>query len=457
MKQITIRFLLCSLLASSSVFSQKKVKLEELRVYSGSGPIMIYWQSDLFKKTFISNLSSSLSKYRGLTLVDTTQIPINDIFNTNTAFDINPSFSDKDTSLLHLYLDIYETKPKSYFLKSIESSSDSNIAKNSKTIFYLSASIANSKKKVISQDILHISAYNADTKGIGFVYNLNGVLLITTPNGFHEMLKRGMEILMNPSTETELVEMRLPPAFALDNFILPQVTNKPRTPVLTVKNISQFIYGGSQQMIRKGEKRYEEINVSGKKSQPYSEDFIAAIKQLKNYVKADFVFLRQDGRDVIKDRNYLLKLTAILEPLFQPLNPDKLFTNFLPGPFHYLLNEKDTIAKFEIKKEVRSPIGERLFFNKIYNGLDSCSIYTMDSLSREWLAVYNYQITGNINKQAFVIQLIGSNLKKIYLNEKLVCIIDGGFIIDKMVILDQSIDPELLNQLLLIATNDFLV
>ena len=62
-----------------------------------------------------------------------------------------------------------------------------------------------------------------------------------------------------------------------------------------------------------------------------------------------------------------------------------------------------------------------------------------------------------IKNQSFVIQLIGSNLKKIYLNEKLVCIIDGHFIIDKMVILDQSIDPELLNQLLLIATNDFLV
>jgi hypothetical protein len=432
------------------------VKLEELHIYSSSGPIMIYWQSELLKKSFISNLSSSLLKYRSLTLVDTAQFPINDIFNTNTAFTITPSFSDKDTSLLHLYVDIYELPPASYFLNSKKGSEDSNIYKKSKTIFLISVSIVNSKKRVINQETLHISAYNAETIGMGLKYEFNGTFLVTTLSGFNAMLKKGLDIMLNPSSDAELVEMMLPTAFALDNFILPFAANKARTPVITVKNISQFNYAGSQQMIRKGEKQYEEIRLKGKNALTYPRDLTAAIKKTYDYEKSDYVFLRQEGRDIIKDRNYLLKLTVQIDPFFRPANPDLLFTNFLAGPFHFLLNDKDTIASFEIKKEVRTNNGEKLFFNTVYNGLDSSSIYTMDNLSREWPAVFNYVIKGIINKQPFVIEIIGSYLKKIYLNEKLVCIIDGHFVIDKMVILDQSIEPELMNQLLLIATNNFL-
>ena len=234
-------------------FFTKKVKLEELRIYSGSGPIMIYWQSDVFKKSFISNLSSSLSKYRGLTLVDTTQIPMNDIFNTNTAFATNPTFSDKDTSLLHLYIDIYELSPAGYFLNTKPGSEDSNITKKSKTIFLIAASFINSNKTVVNQESLHISTYNAETNGIGLKYEFNGTLLITTPSGFTAMLKKGLDIMLNPASDTGLVEMKLPTAFALDDFILPFAENKVRTPVLTIKNISQYNFAGLQQMIRKGE------------------------------------------------------------------------------------------------------------------------------------------------------------------------------------------------------------
>ena len=253
-----------------------------------------------------------------------------------------------------------------------------------------------------------------------------------------------------------MIEIKATPAFIGDNYILPKTMGYPRTYVLTTKNIAQYRYQNKQEMIRLGETMYEEIRIKGKKAEKYPDSLTAAIKKTEHFSTSDFVFLRQDCRDVVRDRNYLLKMVVQLDPDNPPALPLLAFTNFLSGNFHYLLNEKDTLAAFTIQKSVSDPV-KKLYANKVSNGFDSASFYSIQAKNTYLPVVYDYVVKGKLSQQDFSIQCSGfpNTMKEIYLNEKLVCIAQGKFSPEKFVVFDASLSPELLNQLFMIGFNRF--
>ena len=182
-----------------------------------------------------------------------------------------------------------------------------------------------------------------------------------------------------------------------------------------------------------------------------------AIRNAKNNQASDFVFLRQDCRDVARDKNYLIKLAVQIDPDFRANGPKTVFTNFLEERIHYLLNDKDTVASFTIRKNLLNTEGKKIYLNQVSNGSDVNSIFRMDNTS-EWMIRYNYTLSGIINGKYFSILCAGTDnsVKEFYLEGKMVCVSEGGNSLKKFVVIDASLNAELLNQLFIIGFNAFI-
>ena len=253
------------------------------------------------------------------------------------------------------------------------------------------------------------------------------------------------------------VEMKAAPVYFADNYFQPKTFSQPKIYVTTSKQVSSFSYLNQNELIRLDEVVYEEIKIKGKKAEKYPEELTAAIKNTNNYSYSDYVFLLQEARDVIRNKNYRLKLTTQLDPKMAEFQSSKLlFTHFLPGNFHYLFFEKDTLAIFSISRNI---VSNRININydRISNGYDSTGIFSFNSGSKNVQISHAYIVTGKIGQNKFQVRCsdFHNTIKEIYLNEKLICIAQGKFSPEKFVIFDASLSAELLIQLFIIGFNTF--
>ncbi len=445
------------------VAAQKSVKLEQLRCFSTVGPVMSYWEIPEVKRAFITDLKQALAQYRHFALTDTISLNIQLLNSGDEAGTVKPVFTDPDTSHVHLYLDFYELDVPRYFSYAGKAELvDTGIQKRANSIFVLKASWVNSFRKILSSEELHIIASPTEATGFGNLYTIANGYKSTppTPKGFNGILQKGMAILFSPGNDrARRVEMKVPQAYMTDNFILPKIYNQPKIYAITKKGVSMYTYRDTAEIIRMGDQQYEEILIKGKKILKYPDALMDEIKSTFHYATSDFVFLRQECRDVVRDRNYLIKLTTQIDPEYQSADSENMFTNFLTGKFHYLLAEKDTVAIFTVTKRVKDNTGKKIFSFRVSNGYDSASFPIADWRKDPLPVIYNYVVSGRIRGSDFSIECSGqaNNLKEIYFNGKLVCIADGLLGLEKFVVFDASLSPQILNELFMIGFNRFFV
>jgi hypothetical protein len=436
-------------------FAQKQMMvLEKLRCLSTSGPTMLYLKDAGIKKTIASQLSQVLVQLGYPALTDTNTI-------ANLEFparmvDLNRNdlaFSGSDTAILHLYLDFYETSAYNYFAPAGTTAAPVSGGNN---FFMLRASIFKYDKSQVFREEMNIRVLPGESMGMGVPYNGRMGQLAVTQRGFTELFRSATKILLDPENAMTLIQLKALPVFMGDDYILPKISGKTRTLVTTSKNISRYFYNEQPEMIRLGDAVYEEIILKGKKAQKYPADITAMIKSRANYGNSDFIFLRQECRDVLRDKNYLIKLCAQIDPQNMREGP-YMFTNFLPLDFHYLFLENDTIAKFTIEGEVTDE-KNKLYPETVSNGIDSSSFFTISTLFKPYFVRYDYIVKGTIGKKKFAIKCSGNrnHVKEIYLDDELVCIAQGKFSPEKFVVFNASLSPEIMNPLLMIGFNRFL-
>lgn len=437
--------------------AQKKIILEKMRCLSAVGPTMSYLKDAGIKRTIASHLNRTFERSGFPSLADTSTLA-NIEFPSRLA-DLNGgdvSFNDKDTSLFHLYLDLFETLPGSYFAPAERLLSvDTNMQTRAKTVFLLRAYIFRSDKKQVFGEELNVVITNAESVGMGVPYSTRLGKLFLTPKAFTEMFRAATGILFDPKNELTLIEIKASPAFMVDDYILPQTTNKPRTFVTTNKSIGSYVYQGQNEMIRLGVAEYEEIILKGKKAQSYNDDFVSVVKSRPNYASSDFVFLRQVCRDVVRDKNYLVKLCVQVDPATVLPEP-YTFTNFLPLDFHYLFLENDTLARFTIQTN-KFDETKKIVPAKVFNGVDSSSFFTIAPALQPEPVRYEYIVKGTIAQRKFTVKCSGNGntVKEIFIDDKLVCIAQGKFNPEKFVVFDASLSSDILNPLLMIGFNRF--
>lgn len=459
MKRLSCIIYLLLFFFAVPVLAQKKVVLEKIRTYGLNRLAAYYWQNKEIKKTIASQLNQLLQEHQAMVLTDTASLNVEFLSFDNGVPAITPVFDDKDTSHLHLYIDFLEIDPAYFFLNSEYTQLDSNLIKRTKTVFQLHVLLLKENRTIVSYETLNIVVSMAATPGMGSIYG-DGISfnnLAVLPNVFIGLIRSSANIIFNPKNELAMVEIKLQPAFLTDNYILPKTANLPRTFVSTTKGIGSYTRANQTEMIRFSEPVYEEIKIKGKKAEKYPEEITKAIKSSKNFRISDFVFLGQNYRDVGRDKNYYLQLTTQIDPSNLPQSETLLFTNFLSNNFHYLFQERDTLAKFSIRKDI--PDNEnKVYANILYNGYDSASVYKINHNAKEFPINYGYVLAGVIGHQSFTIKCSGyrNMVKEFFFNNKLVCIAQGKFSPEKFVVFGATLSSGLLNQLFIIGFNRFL-
>lgn len=458
----TIITCLLFLLVAQTVPAQQKIVLEKLRIYNLNSPVLRYLQNPEIRQTIATELNEALVQKKMGRLTNLSNLPIELLDFNFVVPPIRPVFSDPAPDQLHLYLDFIEVDPFFFFRYDKENEIDTSTQKRVKTVFILKAYVYDPEQKLVRTDLLNVLISVAETPGMGYLYNL-GIRfteLSVTPKTFTELFKKSVSTLLDTANELSAIELKLQPAYLADNYLLPQTLNRSRTFVSTHKNISTYRLANRSEMIRMGEPFYEEILLKGKKAQKYPDQITAAIKATQNFAKSDYVFLRQEGRDVLRDKNYLIKLCTQIDPTDIPADRNLLFTNFIPGYFHYLLQDNDTLANFYIRKNVTDK-ANKIYPNTITNGYDSTNFSTLPmqgNSKAEWAVQYRYVINGSLAGTPFWIKCSGfdNSLREFFLGDQLVCIAQGKFNPEKFVLFDASLSPEKLNQLFLIGFNRFL-
>ena len=262
---------------------------------------------------------------------------------------------------------------------------------------------------------------------------------------------------LDSSNQTELIEIKAPPVYYADNFILKQLKNSTKTEVKENKSVWQFNLNGNPEVLRMGEQLYDEIWVKRKLIDSSATPLLLSkIKETGNTASSDFIYLRQECRDVFQDKNYTIKLATEIDPFSQSTSKKEIFTNFLPGAVNMMLLGKDTVAVFGIFKRVGDP-NKQIYLDKTTNGIDSSSTASISNEPYTFQVTYDYQMTGKIKGSQFTVYSFWNNeMKELYLNNQLICIVKGKTDPENFILINGYNDTEMIKELLLIAYNKFL-
>ncbi len=364
-----------------------------------------------------------------------------------------------------MYLDLLEVATNIFYFVHPEFKEDSALLKRTVSVFDLQVLLINSKKEIILKELLTVCVTRGNSNGFG----IQASALPLSNKGFTDMLNLAFERLLDPENKIGMLEIKAAPVFYVDNFLLPAISSYPVIQVSNKNDIASYKRDETDEVIRLGETLYDELLTKGKNKNVADKSILStAINSTGRQSSSDFVQLRQESRDVLRDKNYTLKLLIEINPIFNYTNEDEVFTSFMPDSLHFLLKDEDTIAKFKIIKNTGLVAGNKLilkvnnadlgvenrmiYLNKLSNGYDSTSIFLMhpDNVTKKIFS--EYVITGLIHNQPFTIMCSNKNsLKEFYLNQNNIAVAMGKFLPERIAVFDASLDKEILNQLMMIG------
>lgn len=425
---------------------------------------MEYLNHEETKSVFIKHLNNNLLKHRNAQLVDqelrNTLVP-----ELKKNGSLNRPFTVADTSTWHMYLDLFEMATNIFYFAHPEFKEDTALFKRTVSVFDLTVLLINSKKEIILKEIITVCVTRGNSNGFGIQASAPSL----SNKGFTDMLNLALERLLDPENKIGMLEIKAAPVFYVDNFLLPYISNYPVIQVSHKNDIASYKRDETDEVIRLGEPFYEELITKGKDKNVVDKSILStAINSTGRQGSSDFVQLRQESRDVLRDKNYTLKLLIEINPIFNYTNEDEVFTGFMLDSLHFLLKDQDTIAKFKIIKNTGLVVGNKLvlkvnntdlgvenrmiYLNKLSNGYDSTSIFLMHPENITKKIFSEYVITGLIHNQPFTIMCSNRNtLKEFYLNQKNIAVAMGKFLPERIAVFDASLDKEILNQLIMIG------
>lgn len=428
-----------------SLQAQTIAKPGNFHCISIEGPMMQYWSNPLVLQQFKEALNQQLGAHKNLSLgnQDYEFTQLNNFrdfssqqINTVTAPVVN--FKMAEYSAKVFWNQINNNQPLDSNLFSIQS------------VVIMELSIQQPAPAPTYTKSLEVYIKRAKANGIGVPFgNLH-----FSAKGFAELMKKSVEILLDSTIDTEEIEIKASPPFMGDNFIIGAIANAPKINIESKNLFSKYQLKGQSELIRWDEQRFLEIILKGKNRTQLSPEITKAVENsVRDHGSAIHVFLLQDARNIMLNKNYQLIIPARVSANDAYSTAGMPQVEPLEGNNNYLLNEKDTIAKFSIE------IDKKDFTKKLYphiatNGIDSSSAVVISEKETEMIYSSKYSITGTFRNQPFGIE-IGQYFREVYLNNERVLIISGTEEPEKMVLLNPNIPNDLLNELILLGFNRF--
>lgn len=440
-------FTFCIALASMVVAqSQTIIQPGNFQCISLHGPLMYYWNNPTIVAQFRQDLNQQLLAKKGYSL-GTNQIQFSLLKNIKEF-----NSSNKNTTsfpVIHLKLAEY---PASLYLKQfypdlLKDSSQQSI----QSVLIVELSIqTNSSSELLNRSL---EVFIKKSNAIGFGIPFNNLHL--SAKGFSELMKKSVEIILDSTNESEQIELKASPPFMGDNFIIGTITNLPRIAIESKGLFSKYVFNGKTELIRWDEQRYQEITLRGKNKTILSPLLYSSfIAMEKENPQAVFVFLMQEARNIVLNKNYLLVIPARVSA-----NTNIRITNMpivepLKGNHNFMIHDKDTIAQFNIETDQLDST------KKIYpflssNGIDSNSLTRINDLNNVVNFTSLYSLKGKIRNQPFKI-VVSEFFREIYLNNERIGLIGGMQQPERMVIFDSTLSNDLINELILLSYNRFL-
>ena len=433
--------------------AQNKVVVEAIRSFSMFGPSMYYLEDTAVQSSIKSKLSVILNKNFKLLLSNET-LPIENYTSTEALKNNTIKFNIADTSTWHLFIEVYEYDPISFLTGSALEAPDSAIIAGASSIFQISCILTNGLQEIISNQSVFAAISNTETAGFG----IRPKNIFLTKKSFASVVQVGLQMALNPDNETMVADIKTPAVYYADNFMMGHINNTSKILVNTVKDTWGYTVVGNQELLRMGEQLFDEIWVKRKLvDSSASPLLLKKIKETGNTASSDFIYLRQECRDVYQDKNYTIKIATEIDPYSTASSKKELFSDFLSGEVHLMLEGKDTAAIFGINKNI-GDANKQVYVDKTTNGMDSSSVAKVSKKDFPFQVTYDYQLTGKIRGERFTIQSFWNHeMKEMYLNNKLVGIVNGKTDPENFVIDNDLSNASIIKELLLIAYNKFLL
>lgn len=296
-------FTFCMVLAAIfSANAQNVIQQGNFQCISLQGPLMYYWNNPNITAQFTKDLSKELLDKRGYTL-NTNMVSFS-ILKSIADFS-NPSNGQQPNSLIHFKLAEY---PASLYLSKYypELLNDSTQEKI-QSILLLEMSIQNKNAAFEFSKRLEIFIKHNKARGIGIPFgNLH-----LTGKAFSELMKKSLEIILDSTNFNEQIELKVSPPMMGDNFIIGAISNLPKITIESQGLFSKYRLNNQSELIRWDEQRYQEIILRGKNRTVLPPLINNALTEItKEFPQSVYVYLLQDARNIVLNRNYQLAIPA---------------------------------------------------------------------------------------------------------------------------------------------------
>ena len=445
---LSLLFTQCICIAT--IGQSNQVTFEQVQMYSSIQPEGKYWhptstQVQAFASILDTALFNPLQLRRDTSFV--TKIKI--LNKPNQIGKIVIDWNQSQSSAFHAYLEIYELQPAQTFSNSMV-----NIIIPKKdsiqSTWFLTCTILDATKKPIFQKTILIGMIPIANQGIGYPMNLP----VSPPKSLFKAIQSGVSYFDKDGEELAYIEAKVPISFASDNFTMPLLHAKPRITVDTSKDFFQFIQNGSRVVLRTPTAMMQKVDTKDKTTNNPFFTILPEIKKRTNTLFKEYYQAIQPLRNTSENKDYSLEAYIEFNPFIDPELRNTPPIRFLPDSIHKIYADTNLIGRFKV---IEQPANAGLMFNpnKIYNGYDSSSMYTLNTNYPKWVISISKSVEGRIGKDTF--KIIFNNeidVKIMYLNNVAIMAAKGRNKPNYLIPLAQVNQSPISSLLLLIAYSE---
>ena len=448
---ILTKFLLFTLLFSFQGWSQNastpKVVVEQIQAYSYLNPTASYWKIPAnispILETLDSSLFVSLKMQRDKDYATTT----NALTKLNQAGKIKIDWSNSLTIPYHAYIEIYEMDPEFAYKNDLV-----NLSEREKdsihSVWFIACSIFNLKKERVFQKTIMLGFTPVESLGLGYTIKSTPSM----PSLLYNAIAKAINYLDTEGDEIDFINVKVPAAYATDNYWMPFVHNMPRILFDTTKKFISFEDNAGVHALRMPPAVLKKINNKDKsETNPYKNLVELLRKTRPQFNRNEYYQVMQPLRDIKNNIDYTLEsyIEFNSEPVLNDNTP-RLAIQFLPEVSHLIFKDKDSIGYFTVKDFVKE---ENKFYypDLVYNGYDSSHSANLGTFFAKQPITHSRVISGKSMNHDFVIQLnYENNITTILIDKQMVMAISGNKKPLQMVEKRNNL-PTIENLLLLIA------
>ncbi len=450
MKQKLYLIVVLILCLSSQTNAQTKVAVETIQAYSNILPNASYWHLNTQNKRLILE-ALDMGIFKSLKLERAAELePTLLNFNkTSQLGKIEINWSRSRQIPYHAYVELYEMEPNIAYRNGLLELPE--IEKDSvKTIWFVTCSIFDQDRKAIFKKTVLMRIGQTQTLGIGYPI----AFPLSSPINMFTALSKGIAQITPGTADMSYLLARATMLYATDNLWMPYVHKTPRISIDTTKGFMSFTIQGNNQLLRTTSAVTQKINLKDKSTNYPFTAISNAIRAANKNSKNEYYQIYQPLRDVRNNIDYGIES-------FIAFNEKASFEEESANPITFLsdtLNKiycndlqvgKFTVAEnYTLADKWANP-------NELYNGYDSTEKFDLGTSFKRHYITANKFISGVFKNSKFSILVnYDANLKTIFIDDQITCIIQGDKLPTQMVLIPNNITDDYLNFLILFSNSE---